>query len=117
MKQLTIRSVIALAVVAAGVLALAQLGSAGTERKTAVAPKIAVQGSEFFFRLKQKSIARPGKVTFAFKNIGHIAHDFRINGKTTPLLEPGKAATLAVTFKRRVGTPTSAPFPATPPPG
>ena len=101
MKQLTIRSVVVLAVVAAAVLAFAQLGSAGTERTTVVAPKIGVQGGEFFFRLKQKSIAKPGKVTFAFKNVGHVAHDFRINGKTTPLLQPGKATTLAVSFKKK----------------
>ncbi len=42
MKQLTIRSVIVLAVVAAAVLALAQRGSAGTERTTAVPTKVGV---------------------------------------------------------------------------
>lgn len=101
MKQLTMRSVVVLAVVAATVLALAQLGSAGTERKTAVVPKLNVQGGEFFFKLKQKSIAKPGKVTFVFKNVGHLAHDLRIDGKTTRLLQPGKGATLAVTFKKK----------------
>jgi len=83
------------------VLAPAQHGSAGTARTTAAAPKVGVQGGEFFFRFTQKSIGKPGKVTFAFKNVGHVEHDLRINGKTTPLLEPGKTATLAITFKKK----------------
>ena len=61
---------------------------------------VQVKGGEFFFRLSSKSLAKPGKVTFAFKNIGHIAHDFKINGKVTPLLQPGQTAKLVVTFKK-----------------
>jgi plastocyanin len=59
------------------------------------------QGREFFFRLSTKSAAKPGKVTFVFKNIGHVQHDFRIAGKQTPLLQPGKTAKLVVTFKKK----------------
>ena len=44
--------------------------------------------------------AKPGPVTFAVKNIGHVAHDFRIDGKQTPLIEPGKTAQLAVSFSK-----------------
>ena len=40
-------------------------------------------------------------MTFVFKNVGHVAHDFKINGKVTPLLEPGQTAKLAVTFKKK----------------
>ena len=60
-----------------------------------------VRGGEFFFRLSKKSIARPGKVTFVFKNIGHVSHDFKISGKRTPLERPGKTARLVVTFKKK----------------
>ena len=38
---------------------------------------------------RPKSIAKPGKVTFVFTNVGHVAHDFEINGKQTPLIQPG----------------------------
>ena len=62
---------------------------------------VQVKGGEFFFRLSTKSIAKPTKVTFVFKNIGHVAHDFKINGKQTPLLTPGKTAKLVVSFKKK----------------
>jgi outer membrane protein assembly factor BamB len=62
---------------------------------------VQVKGGEFFFRLSSKSLAKPGKVTFVFKNIGHIAHDFKINGKVTPLLSPGQTANLVVTVKKK----------------
>ena len=62
---------------------------------------VQVKGGEFFFRLSTKSVAKPGKVTFAFKNVGHVLHDFKINGKQTPLIQPGKTAKLVVTFKKK----------------
>ena len=62
---------------------------------------VQVKGGEFFFRLSTKSTAKPGKVTFVFKNVGHVAHDFKINGKQTALLQPGKTAKLVVTFKKK----------------
>ena len=62
---------------------------------------VQVKGGEFFFRLSTKSAVKPGKVTFVFKNIGHVLHDFKINGKQTPLIQPGKTAKLVVTFKNK----------------
>jgi len=61
---------------------------------------IQVKGGEFFFRLSTKSIPTPGKVTFTFTNIGHVAHDFKIDGKVTPLIQPGQTTKLAVTFTK-----------------
>lgn len=102
MRKLTIRSLFALAAVAVAALAVAQLGSARSERKApAKATTIQVNGGEFFFKLSTKSVAKPGNVTFAFKNVGHMLHDFRINGKQTPLIQPGKTARIAVTFKKK----------------
>jgi uncharacterized cupredoxin-like copper-binding protein len=57
-------------------------------------------GGLFFSRPTTKSTLKPAKVTFVFKNVGHVAHDFTINGKTTPLIQPGKTAKLLVTFKK-----------------
>jgi uncharacterized cupredoxin-like copper-binding protein len=102
MKPLTIRSISSLAAVAIAALSLVALASARTEQPaSATATTVQVKGGEFFFRLSSKSIAKPGKVTFAFKNIGHVAHDFTISGKKTPLIQPGRTARLVVTFKKK----------------
>ena len=90
MKRLTI---VALAVAS---LAITPLGSARTNATT-----IQVRGGEFFFKLSTRTIARPGKVTFVFKNVGHVVHDFRIASKTTPLIQPGTTTRLVVTFKKK----------------
>jgi uncharacterized cupredoxin-like copper-binding protein len=101
MKRFTIGSISALAAVAIALLAVVPLASARTDlQQRAAVTTIQVSGGEFFFKLSTKSIAKPGKVTFNFKNVGHVAHDFHINGKTTPLIQPGKTATLAVTFTK-----------------
>jgi outer membrane protein assembly factor BamB len=73
-----------------------QTASAATTGTT-----VQVKGGEFFFRLSSKSLAKPGKVTFVFKNVGHVVHDFKINGKVTPLIQPGRTARLVVTFKKK----------------
>jgi alcohol dehydrogenase (cytochrome c) len=80
----------------AGSGASGNAGSSASAQGTA----IQVKGGEFFFRLSTKSIAKAGKVTFAFSNIGHVAHDFKINGKVTPLIQPGQTASLTVTFTK-----------------
>jgi uncharacterized cupredoxin-like copper-binding protein len=59
-----------------------------------------VQAGEFFFKLSKSSITKPGTVVFTVKNVGHIAHDFKIAGKKTALIQPGKSATLKVVFKK-----------------
>ena len=81
--------------VAIAILAIAPFGSA--HANTTV---VQVKGGEFFFKLSTRSIARPGTVTFTFKNVGHVAHDFEIDGKKTPLIQPGQTARLVVTFKK-----------------
>jgi len=102
MKGLTIGPVSLFAAVAIASLALVPLASARTDRQTsATATTIQVKGGEYFFKLSTKSIGKPGRVTFVFKNAGHIAHDFKINRKVTPLLQPGKTARLLVTFKKK----------------
>jgi uncharacterized cupredoxin-like copper-binding protein len=102
MNKLTIRSLSALLAAAITWLALVQLAPARSqERAAAAATTIQVKGGEFFFRLSTKSIATPGKVTFVFKNIGHVQHDFKINGRKTPLISPGKTTRLIVTFKKK----------------
>jgi plastocyanin len=81
--------------VAIAILAIAPFGSA--HANTTV---VQVKGGEFFFRLSTRSITRPGTVAFTFKNVGHVVHDFKIDGKKTPLIQPGQTARLVVTFKK-----------------
>jgi uncharacterized cupredoxin-like copper-binding protein len=101
MRQITMRSIIGLAAAAVAALALVPLAAARTDRQTrAAATTIQVSGGEFFFKLSVKSIAKPGTVTFVFKNVGHVLHDFHISGKTTPLIQPGKTAKLVITFRK-----------------
>jgi uncharacterized cupredoxin-like copper-binding protein len=58
-----------------------------------------VSGKEFSFTPSRTSGPR-GTLVFRFKNIGHVAHDFKIAGKKTPLVQPGRTATLTVTIAK-----------------
>jgi uncharacterized cupredoxin-like copper-binding protein len=99
MHKLVLPAVVAVAIAA---LALVPLASANADTSAAAtATTVQVKGGEFFFRLSTKTLAKPGKVTFVFKNVGHVLHDFSITGKKTPLIQPGKTARLVVTFKRK----------------
>jgi uncharacterized cupredoxin-like copper-binding protein len=52
--------------------------------------------------LLRASLPRPVSAgANVFKNVGHVEHDFKINRKRTPLLQPGKTARLVVTFKKK----------------
>jgi plastocyanin len=77
---------------AAGAIALVAPSSPG-------ATSVAVTGKEFKFTLSPKS-AKAGSVTFRFTNRGKVKHDFKIAGKKTKLIGPGKSATLKVTLKK-----------------
>jgi uncharacterized cupredoxin-like copper-binding protein len=102
MRPFTIRSIFTFSAAAIAALALVPLATGHSDRQTrAAATTIQVKGGEFFFKLSAKSIAKPGKVTFVFKNVGHVMHDFKINGKKTPLIQPGKTAKLVVTFTKK----------------
>ena len=93
-----------LIVAAAGIAALTPAGLALARPDAtahAAASSDSVRGKEFSFRLAKKSIAKPGKVTFSFRNVGTTAHDFRIGGKQTRLIGPGKTARLTVTFHKK----------------
>ena len=91
-----------LAAVTFAALMLIPPAAAQVDRETsATATTVQVKGGELFFRLSTKSVAKPGTVVFVFKNIGHVLHDFKINGKRTPLIRPGRTAKLVVSFKKK----------------
>ncbi|HEY2543420.1 MAG TPA: plastocyanin/azurin family copper-binding protein [Gaiellaceae bacterium] len=95
------RKVIALLLVTAAVAGLTAAGAgAGTQSVTATTT-IKVSAGEFFFKFSKASLTKPGTVVFAVKNVGHLAHDLKIGGKKTPLIQPGKSASLKVVFTKK----------------
>ena len=97
-----IRPFHALAAVALAMLALALLASAHTvAQASAASTTIRVSEKEFSIKLSKGSLTKPGTVTFEVKNAGKIAHNFKINGKQTRMIQPGKTARLTVTFKKK----------------
>jgi iron uptake system component EfeO len=60
---------------------------------------ITVTATEFKFKLSKTS-APKGSVTFKVVNKGKTIHDFKINGKKTPPIAPGKSASLTVKFAK-----------------
>jgi uncharacterized cupredoxin-like copper-binding protein len=81
-------------VVVFSVLAVPAL--AGGSHATATA--VTVTATEFHFKLSKTSVSH-GTVTFTVVNKGKLAHDFKIGGKKTPLVQPGKSAKLTVALK------------------
>jgi uncharacterized cupredoxin-like copper-binding protein len=59
---------------------------------------VTVTATEFHFKLSKASVPH-GTVTFTVKNAGKVGHDFKIGGKKTAVLKPGKSANLTVTLK------------------
>ena len=88
---------LALAGVLAGVFLPA--GAAGTNAADATT-RVTVKASEFKYVFSKKSVPT-GTVIFTVINKGKISHDFKIGGKKTKTLLPGKAAKLTVKFTKK----------------
>jgi uncharacterized cupredoxin-like copper-binding protein len=67
-------------------------------RSHSAATAVTVTATEFHFKLSKTSVPH-GTVTFTVKNAGKVGHDFKIGGKKTAVLKPGKSAKLTVTLK------------------
>ena len=80
-------------------VALFAAAAVASPSRPAAATKVTVAASEFKFALSKKTV-RAGTVTFVVTNKGKVGHDFKIAGKKTALLQPGKSATLKVTLKK-----------------
>lgn len=73
----------------------------GADTPSATTPQqVAVTMSEFKFTLKPTSVRKGRAVVFRLANRGAVAHDFRILGKKSALVQPGKNGTLRVTFTK-----------------
>ena len=73
-------------------------GAAGT--KAPAPTKVTVKASEFKYVFSRKSVPT-GTVIFTVVNKGKISHDFKIGGKKTKTLLPGKTAKLTVKFTKK----------------
>jgi uncharacterized cupredoxin-like copper-binding protein len=97
MKKLIVAAVSIAALTPAGLASARTNPTAHAAATTA----ISVTGKEFSLHLSKTSIAKPGTVTFTFRNVGTIAHDFSIGGKTSKMIGPHKTAKLTVTFHKK----------------
>jgi uncharacterized cupredoxin-like copper-binding protein len=90
-----------LVVVIAGLALVASVSAFGGLRAATATTVTVTAGkpSEFRFTLSKKTVAK-GVTTFKVTNKGTINHDFKIAGKRTAVIRPGKAATLKITFKK-----------------
>jgi uncharacterized cupredoxin-like copper-binding protein len=89
-------SVVAAAAVAGTALAG---GSASTAQATTTVNVVAGKPSEFHFRLNPKA-GKKGVVVFRVVNDGKTTHDFKVKGRVTRHLAPGKSATIRITFAK-----------------
>jgi uncharacterized cupredoxin-like copper-binding protein len=90
------RTTLALGVALAGLVAAAPVAA----RPSAVAATtVTVTMKEFKFVLSKKIVPH-GTVTFKLVNKGKIAHDFKIAGKKSKLIQPKKSGKLVVTLKK-----------------
>jgi uncharacterized cupredoxin-like copper-binding protein len=83
------------------IIAVAAAGSVAAAGVTSAASSVSVTAgkpTEFHFKLSGR--ATHGKVTFHISNRGTVSHDFKIAGKKSKVLRPGKSTTLSVTLKR-----------------
>jgi uncharacterized cupredoxin-like copper-binding protein len=88
-----------MAVLASAVVALAIALPASAGPSATVVNVTAGKPSELKFTVSKKTVTK-GKVTFKVANKGALEHDFKIGGKVTPKLKPGKTASLTVTLKK-----------------
>jgi uncharacterized cupredoxin-like copper-binding protein len=87
-------------VVAAATLAWALPAVAHPAKPRATVVNVtAGKPSEFHFTLSKKSVPH-GTVTFKITDKGALSHDFKIAGKKTKLIAPGKSAKLTVKFAK-----------------
>jgi len=84
-------------------VALAALVAAGpiaARPAAATATTVTVQMKEFKFILSKTKVPH-GSITFKLVNKGKLSHDFRIAGKTSKLISPGKTGTFVVALKKK----------------
>jgi uncharacterized cupredoxin-like copper-binding protein len=88
-----------LVAILAGLVVGLAIALPASARSTATINVTAGKPTELKFTLSAKSV-KGGKVTFKVTNKGALQHDFKIGGKVTPKVKPGKTVSLTVTLKK-----------------
>ena len=96
--QMFVIAGLAVAGVGAGAIFSAS-GAASPSGAAATTTKVTVTATEFKFKLSKTKVPI-GTVVFTVVNKGKVAHDFKIAGKKTPKIAPGKSAKLTVKFSK-----------------
>ena len=94
-----VRKVSALIVLVSLAVAVSAYASPVRSAATTTVAVTAGKPTEFHFVLSKKSVAK-GALVFKVTNRGTIVHDFKIAGKTSAHLTPGKSTTLRVTVRK-----------------
>jgi uncharacterized cupredoxin-like copper-binding protein len=99
MKRVT--GAVVFAAVVTSLLAVGVFAAAGSASSSSAeaATKVKVSASEFKFILSKRA-APAGIVTFVVTNRGKVQHDFKIAGKKSATLSPGKSTTLKLKLKK-----------------
>jgi len=90
------RIALALGVALAALVAAAPIAARSS---ATAATTVTVTMKEFKFTLSKKTVPH-GTVTFKLVNKGKLKHDFKIAGKKSKLISPGKSGKLIVTLKK-----------------
>ncbi len=90
------RITLALGVALAALVAAAPIAA---RPSAATATTVTVTMKEFKFVLSKKTVPH-GSVTFKLVNKGKLPHDFKVAGKKSKLIKPGKTGKLIVTLKK-----------------
>jgi uncharacterized cupredoxin-like copper-binding protein len=96
-RSLMNRITLALGVALAALVVAAPV-AARTSAATATTVNVAMK--EFKFTLSKAKVPH-GKVTFKLVNKGNLAHDFKIAGKKSPMVQPKKTKTFVVTLSKK----------------
>jgi plastocyanin len=99
-RGLSMLALAAVAVVGLAVAGVFTSGAASAKPKPKVV-KVTVVMREFRFALSRRSVPTGTTVVFKVVNRGKITHNFKIAGKKTKNLNPGKSATLTVKFTKK----------------
>jgi mono/diheme cytochrome c family protein len=89
-------------VTAVGLMAALVAASVAVTAADSASPAVTIHVTirDTGFSLSKKT-APVGAVVFAVKNAGKLSHSFAIDSRKTPVLKPGRSATLRVSFKKR----------------
>ena len=80
-------------------VALCTAPAASTKATATNATTVTVTMKEFKFVLSKRTVAR-GVVTFKLVNKGALPHDFKIAGKKSKMIAPGKSGSLRLTLTK-----------------